>query len=420
MAKKITELPAASAVTTDDLMPIVEMGITETQKATVTQLIAGIFGSSLLTASLGISSSFFQLGMGAKATDGALRLANASIGNFLNAAGTANLRLFEIDTSNNVYFGTDSSFTSTNQVPAIKLYTLAAGSLAMGNGSTTRLYVDSSGVNIYNVGDPLIFGSSGAATFGHIRLPNSASIEARNAAGNDNYRLLQLDTANRVLLGENVTNRSFIQLGADVDFRCLSGELFIRTFGSQNISLVAGAGGVRLMESVDSKIILKVVREGTFVSGVIGSAGDHNEIRFAHSGSTVHALDRYLTVHESKQTGTTTVGTPGITLFTFNTILSGSPGALYGTDVVVTAVSTTTTGSGFFKMSAHYYRSGSVVDLVGNVEQLLTSRNHLHLTATLTSSGGNLIVSASQGASSQIFRWGCFFRTQEMRTGSAS
>ena len=146
-------------------------------------------------------------------------------------------------------------------------------------------------------------------------------------------------------------------------------------------------------------------------SGGLGSTAVGNELNVIHSGSPIVSYDAYLNAREDKAVELTTVGSPDKAIVEFS---SGTNGKTYGVDCVITAQSTTTTGSLFAKFSGHYFMVGGTMTAVASTPYtLLNSNNHAFLVASLTTVGPNVIVSGSQGASTEEFRWGCFMRVQE-------
>ena len=312
-----------------------------------------------VTASLGISASFYTYGPAAIATIGRHRLGRGIAESFLttlDSAGSTDLMLIHKSAVDALYLGTNEAFTA--QVPAIRMYASAGGVLALGLGGSTGIYITTAGVGVYQSRNLGVYGDGSA-------FPDAGGGTGVVAIGNATTAPSTLPVAGTVTWSES----------GDLKIRNIRGETF-------NASQFATGSG--------------------------------NALKVIHSGSTIRAYDRYLLAHEGQATEVTTTGSPSKAIFTFS---SGSHFKTYGTDVIVTATSTSTTGSGYFKLSGHYIYSGSTIALVGSVETVKNSSNHFHLTASLTSSAGNIIVSGSQGASSESFRWGCFFRTQEQ--GSA-
>jgi hypothetical protein len=185
-------------------------------------------------------------------------------------------------------------------------------------------------------------------------------------------------------------------------------------FGSYAAGLTTLQGGSTYIDG-SSQIVAKtavfsIINHSTpAVKFVVNPISDIMTIGV--SGSTVVSVDN-LKATEDKSTmlTTTSAGDNSKILYQY---ISGTNGKTYGVDAVITAQSTTTTGSFYSKLSGHYYMVGGDIQVVGVPSTLLNSNNHSHLIAALTSSAGNIIVSGSQGASTESFRWGCFVRTQE-------
>lgn len=245
-------------------------------------------------------------------------------------------------------------------------------------------------------------GTANASTEGLIRLPNNSSIYALGSDGTTNYPVVQFDTSNRAVLG-NTSQFVRVGLPTNNDGSLQVGGEFIYTVGStQRHRFYAGG----------TEIIRLSYNQAMFDVPIGGLSNSH--ITFQHSGSTIALYDTYLRAREEKATAlTTSGGGSSATMLTFSNTTNGKT---YAVDVIVTAQSTTTTGSLYSKYTAHYYRSSDVIGVVGSPYAILESANHAYLTASLTSSAGDILVNVNQGASAESFRWGCFLRVQEQGT----
>ena len=247
----------------------------------------------------------------------------------------------------------------------------------------------------------ITLGTANAATTGLICLPNNTSVYALGSDGTTNYRVLYFDSANRAVVG---TDTQFVRVGliANSDGGLSVGGEFAYNVGSTQYHRFQAGG---------TEIIRFAYNQAQFDVPIGGLNNSH--ITFQHSGSTVVLYDTYLRVREEKATALTTGVTNTATLLTFSNTTNGKT---YAVDVVVTAQSTTTTGSLFSKYTGHFYKTGNVIGVVGSPFTVLKSANHTYLTASLTSSAGNIVVNVDQGASAESFRWGCFARVQEQGT----
>ena len=232
-------------------------------------------------------------------------------------------------------------------------------------------------------------GTANVARTGLIRAPGGFDVWY-NVNGVDRP-LIQGSIAAEVIIGGN----GVFDCGGIIN-RVSAGSTIYNQIGGSNYLTVTSTG-ITLGAPLNAN------------SGV-SSTGTGNELKLLHSGSTLSTFDRYLNAREDKATAVTTTGSPSKAIFTY---VSGVNGKTYGVDVIVTAQSTTTTGSLFAKYTGHYYMTGGVIGVVDAPYAILESTNHTYLTASLTSSAGNIIVSGTQGASAESFRWGCFVRFQE-------
>jgi hypothetical protein len=142
--------------------------------------LAGATFTGPLTASLGLSGPHGSFGVGNMASGGALRLTSAGSVRARNNADTQDLSVAETNSGDHLFLGTDAAFTAAKQFGVVNVYSTTGGFIYLGNGGTTRLRADSTGITIYTPGDSLTFGYTGAATTGDIRLPDGGAI---NSAG---------------------------------------------------------------------------------------------------------------------------------------------------------------------------------------------------------------------------------------------
>lgn len=160
MSKKITELPAASSVATTDLVPIVSGGTT-TQKATVTQLSAGI--ASALSAGVVTStgSAFSSVSQVTTTRGGTGQDWSASTGIPKVTTGTFSL----LTAPSGTIVGTSDSQTLTNKV-------IDASSNTISNIVNANV---SSSAAIAGTKISPDFGSQDITTTGALKLPNSGT-----------------------------------------------------------------------------------------------------------------------------------------------------------------------------------------------------------------------------------------------------
>lgn len=152
-----------------------------------------------------------RVGITNVASAGDLRTRNAFQMRTRNVANSNDLALITTDSNNDLYIGTDTSFAAANQFSNIRLYaTATSGSVLMGEGGSTRLRLNSSGVTVYQDNDPLIFGNSATATTGTIRLRNGNSIYGRNSANTADYLMLH-NTSDLLFVGATTNNGTIVQ-----------------------------------------------------------------------------------------------------------------------------------------------------------------------------------------------------------------
>lgn len=124
-------------------------------------------------------------------TTGNLRLPNAGVIRFRNAANSGNVDAVAVDASNNVFLGDAAdTYVSVNNTDTLRLAT----------AGTARVTVDTATVTATL---PLVTGTTPATT-GQIRLPNNTSISARNAANSANASLITLTAGDQVAIGDAV------------------------------------------------------------------------------------------------------------------------------------------------------------------------------------------------------------------------
>jgi hypothetical protein len=246
--KKITQLPTASAVLPTDLVPIVDLNDTMTEKATWSQVVDGLNGliatlsgskfSGPVTASVGVSASFFQVGP-SPATAGAVRLGNALGINANKDDGSANFSLLkstflndvvvseETNPGNTYVFGgvgsiynraTTHYFRSTDGVTTFA--TMGNGGIS---GSLTRLTNGTSylvaGANTTIVtqsnGSVLITATGGTAaaggSTGDIQYNNLGALDGVSGFSYNGLRILM----STPLTASNGLSASYLNLGHD-------------------------------------------------------------------------------------------------------------------------------------------------------------------------------------------------------------
>jgi hypothetical protein len=189
-----------------------------------------IGGSNYLTVNSTLTASTNPIAVGTTpAVAGTLRFPNVSNITKRNVGNTLDLTIIDNNSADNLYVGTDSLFTNAKQVPSINMYSSSGGIIYLGNGGTSRLRVDSSGVTIYAPGDPLTFGYASAATTGTIRLPTTVdALVTRNGAGTANLSIASTDGSDRLYIGSDAT---------------ISGKAFTTTYVIPASQLFLGAAG---------------------------------------------------------------------------------------------------------------------------------------------------------------------------------
>lgn len=199
-------------------------------------------------------AGFATFGATSPASAGTVRFRAAFSARARNAANTDDLSFAEFDGANNLYLGTDLAFTASKQPTTTRLF--ASSNVYLGVGASTHLQLSSAGVQIYQDAAPLIVGFTNPAAAGDVRLRNARNVRARNAGNTEDVQILTVDASDRVVLGENVANRTVLFMGNDCSLICNSGEIGVTTFGAQPINLNAGATGeARLRVNGSSKLI---------------------------------------------------------------------------------------------------------------------------------------------------------------------
>lgn len=140
-------------------------------------------------------------------TTGTIRMESVSSAKYRNTAGNGDKFIFNVS-SDILQIGTDYTYTDAVQSGRVDMYSSSGGVIYMGNGASTRLGISAGGVMLYTLNDPLIFGYSGAASAGMIRLPggNRAQMWSRNNAGTDDIALIGQNPSDEMFIG---TNSSF-------------------------------------------------------------------------------------------------------------------------------------------------------------------------------------------------------------------
>jgi hypothetical protein len=149
--KKITQLPTASAVLPTDLVPIVDLNDTMTQKATWSQVAQGLDGlvatltgshfSGPVTASLGVSASFGSFGTADTATTGLIRLAGGDGIYARHSSNPVNMPMLLTSVSDALFLGTSPLYNAGDQFSDIRIYSTEAGYVYIGNGASSNFYV---------------------------------------------------------------------------------------------------------------------------------------------------------------------------------------------------------------------------------------------------------------------------------------
>lgn len=386
MSTKISELPLTGAYTLTDYIPIVDSAGLITNRVRM---------STLVTGSYGLSASFLSIDPG-----GSLRV---------NKNGST-IPLFTFDGANSQLFGdTTGAAYSTQLYASNYAYLGGASTFYIANAASPELSGYVGGVQMYTIRLDTGFTSFYPIT---ASLGVSASIAhvGQNCA----------TTGDALRLGGPTGNYTTIikvrQNASDWDF------LEIHNAGASyvNVGPVVGAGyqmnwrGYGMTYTAVSSHIFydNIGTELLKITPTVINVGGNTTtaVTFVHSGSTIAAYDSYLKRTEDRATMLTTPGSPSKAMYHF---ISGVNDKSYLVDTIVTAQSTTTTGSLAYKLTGHYYMVGGVIGVVDAPYTILESANHSYLTASLTSSAGYIIVSGTQGASAETFRWGCFVRIQE-------
>lgn len=398
MTVKISELPLTGAYALTDYIPIVDSNGLITNRVRM---------STLVTGSFGLSASYYSAGAGTPSTTGLLRVPYVAdqtytiIGTKASNAVDRSIIRSGLDQTK---FG-DTSGTTILDGQTVYIYN--AGNLQTTfDGSTvttTKPVIATELTASYGVNIPtgsLNFSGSNS-TNGLIRLnyvPTEIQIiTAKRDTTTASYPIIKQDDST-IMFGNEGGNFNTTFAG------------YVSIFKSNALTFIYSYSQLRL--TFDNEA-------ATFTCPITASnglwVGGNTTVTLANSGSTVAAYDRYLKGTEDRATMLTTPGSPSKAMYNF---ISGALGKTYLVDVIVTAQSTTTTGSLAAKYTGHYYMTSgfppsNIIGVVDSPYTILESTNHTHLTASLTSSAGNIIVSGTQGASAETFRWGCFVRVQE-------
>lgn len=127
------------------------------------------------------------IGSGTAATIGSLRFPSAStvVGSMRNSINTADLVLFATNNSDGLYIGTDTSFTTANQVSLLNLFAVTGGYVQIGLGGTgyCRAHAGVMKAAVPRHGDSQPFGSEGAATISLAGLGSYTLVAAEYSLG---------------------------------------------------------------------------------------------------------------------------------------------------------------------------------------------------------------------------------------------
>jgi hypothetical protein len=194
-------------------------------------------GSSSLTIT---GTGSVQLGT-APSTAGSIRFSKASNITKRNVGGTLDLTVIDGSSASDALFiGTDAAFTAAKQVPSISMYSSSGGAVYIGNGGTTRLSATSAGVSIYSIGDPLIFGYTGAATTGLLRMPNAGSMLAFRNSGDTGDFVAMASNVGNLYIGEDNTGANQVAnvtLAASGGVQAVIGSTVLLNVGSSAVTL---------------------------------------------------------------------------------------------------------------------------------------------------------------------------------------
>lgn len=142
------------------------------------------------------------------------------------SASSTDLSVLEANGTDALYIGTDPVFTAAKQFSAIHMYSGPSGVIYLGNGGLTRLRLDAAGMTLYNVGDPLTFGYTGASSIGDIR--GQSTLLLAHAVGGVDRRIIEGTSGADVIIGDP-TN------GGDVILRTPFGKVYLQANGSNSL-----------------------------------------------------------------------------------------------------------------------------------------------------------------------------------------
>lgn len=400
MTTKISELPLDTDYILNDYIPIVDSAGLITNRIRM---------STLVTGSYGLSASFITLNGGGLGTGQNIRLGGSSATSLISWVpdGVTDRAWLSSDGSGKWIVGAAGS-----QYGSMRAYTLdfeAWTTMTFTGENFGYTYLTMTPAEGSKFTQPVtasvgVSGSLVVPTSGHIRttLADNVTTIPVYSYSSDSATETFGDTTGAAYTTEFFAN-NYGYMGNTV-----AGTFFISNAAAPELSGYIGFNQVYNVGAFGSNFYVPLTASlGLRVEGA-------TEASFAQSGSIINSYDRYLSAREDRATEATTPGSPSKAIFTY---VSGTNGKTYLVDTIVTAQSTTTTGSLAFKLTGHYYMTGGVIGVVDAPYTILESVNHAHLTASLTSSAGNIIVSGTQGASAESFQWGCFVRVQEQ--GSA-
>lgn len=141
------------------------------------------------------------------ATSGPLRIPNNKYLTARNSTNSSDVSVIGLNTNDQIAFG----FTSSNTV-TFDLNSSSDTNLNVANNTgccVTKANLNIEGaLSVYNANG---FGAT-VASAGHIRLPNNASLSARNVGNTGDVDLLKLNSSDRIELGQTSTNTSTLDI----------------------------------------------------------------------------------------------------------------------------------------------------------------------------------------------------------------
>jgi hypothetical protein len=417
MSKKITELPTSTAVEPAFYVPLVNTtnptGNT-TEKAPLTMVAQGLNGlvatltgsffTGPVTASLGLSASFINLGGSGNTRPnvGALRLP------YNNGVSDRIITAKYFDNTSDVDFLTYGGTTWTIGSTGCNVFTYAAAMLNFSQASISNYHY--SGWTLYNqVRGAYDLSIDGNGALFTVPVTSSNYVTAGGISGN-----------HKTIIGPLVGSPSgygAIYCLASSSSPSLSNPVIYSDGASCYLNSPSGAGSIGIVAGGASVLASFNTTQATLSTQVTASngmwIGGNNTVTFAHSGSTVEQYDASLrrTIVKSR-TPMTSSGTKILTSFT------GSNGYTYLVKIDVVMQHSTTTGSYVATYVSHYNMSSNSMNLVGSLTSVTSSNSLAPVTVStsLTSAGSVIALSGTVGGAfgGGNYNFGTFMTVQEV------